>query len=397
MSKKAKIVVMKPKNKTGKKKKSSGRPPPSTMAASVKGKTQGKKPKQRAKGAVSLSVCGMRFLSAVAMPFAPESKGACIPMLSSQPSQKETCFLRFDVTASATGTIFLYPIPCLANDGVACISYTTGSTATGAPILIAADNTLSNSVAAGVTTLHKFGNLPYSIAQLTSQEAAAANQITGRVVSYGIRVNYTGTTLNQSGLFYCYHSPRHENMNINHSGGGPLGVNGVAGYLDTDISNVSRKPCELNLYPVLPTEREYSTTDHGTSNSNVIYPYSQSNLFSKIGGLQHTITEAAVSVGSPPGVIVISMLQPNAGIHVEIVQHVEFSGILADPIATPNSAHMDDLGIVSSIVENMPAIKAMHHGKSLWGVISEAAKVAARTAKKVALPVAESGLAALLL
>jgi len=397
MSKKNKLVVMKPRIKTGKKKKSSGRPPPSNMASIVTGKTKGKKSKKSAKSAVSLSLCGMRFLSGVAMPFAPESKGCCIPMLSSQPSQKETSFLRFDIAATATGTIFIYPIPCLANDGVGCIVYTTGSTATGSPFLLSASNTLSNSALAGVTTLYKFANLPYTQTQLTSNEAAGSHSITGRVVSYGVRVNYTGTTLNQSGLFYCYHSPRHENMNINQSGGGPLGINGIASYIDTDISNVSRKPCELNLYPVLPTEREYSATDVGASNYQIIYPYSQSNLLAGLGNTQVAYAEGGVNIGSPPGVIAISGLQPSAGIHVEIIQHVEYSGVLADPVATHNSAHMDDLGIVSSIVENMPAIKATHHGKGLWGIVGEAAKIAARTAKKVAIPALESGLASLLL
>jgi len=397
MSKKNKIVVLKPKSKSGKKKKSSGRPPPSNMASIVKGRTKDKKPKGRAKNNISLSLCGMRFLSGVAMPFAPESKGCCIPMLSSQPSQKETSYLRFDVTATATGNIFIYPLPCLANDGVGCIVYTTGTAATGSPILLSATNTLSNSATAGVTTLYTFNNLPYNMSQLTARENAGVNAITGRVVSYGVRVHYTGTTLNQSGLIYCYHSPRHENMNISQSDGGALGIAGIAGYIDADISNVSRKFCELNLYPVLPTEREYSATDVGATNYHIIYPYSPSNLFAGLGGTSLTYGINNINTGSPPAVVAITGLQSGAGIHVEIIQHVEYSGILADPVATHNSAHMDDLGIVSSIVENMPAIKAASKGKSLWGIVGEAAKIAARTAKKVAIPALESGLASLLL
>lgn len=384
----------------GKKKNTpTGNPINNTLQLSGRGRKRNRN--RGAKGSISklikLSKCGLRFLSAVCMPFAPESKGSCIPMLSSQPSHKETGYIRTDVTANAQGVIWLLPVPCLANDIPGLFIHRCGTAKpTGVNIIDHTTGTLANSAANGFTTYANFSNLAYSAADFGLNELNGSNKLNGRIVSYGLRVAYTGTNLNLSGLTYCYANPRHENMTLTPGLLTSNTVAGLAGFLDTDISAVSREYCELNIYPVLPEEREYSGTVPGGSVFNIYYPYSQSAYMSNTNDTTQTIAINGYNVGAPPGAIVVSGLQNNATVHVEAIIHVEYSGITADPVATLNSAHLDDMAIVSSIVENIPAIKAMDKGKSMWQCVKEAATMASKEATKFAIPAAEMALAAVL-
>jgi len=71
-----------------------------------------------------------------------------------------------------------------------------------------------------------------------------------KLVSAGLRLQYTGTVMNQSGLIVCYHSPEHANL----SG---LNYNELQAFDEVDIRAVDREPCLLSCFPVKTAELQF--------------------------------------------------------------------------------------------------------------------------------------------
>lgn len=329
------------------------------------------------------------------MPFAPESVGACIPSISSQPSYKVRAFNRFDVPASTGGNIWIFPVPTICNDTAACVYGLSGTARPTQATVLNLLSAPSNSAADGFFSVAGLINLPFSTTQINQNNAAGLPVVSGRVVSYGIRICYTGTTLAQSGLVYCYSNPRHENCAIAPGFARPVSAAEVGIYADTSIEAVSRDFCEISLYPVLPSESNYTSTDLGESTS-LYFPFSADNEWGNVSNGTSQLTVGGVSTGCPPAVICITGLSSGQTIHVEIIQHTEYSGTLAEAFATPNSTHLDDMGNATTIVENIPRMRTAHPKASLWDLVKMATAFAGKTAVKYAIPAAETALLSLL-
>lgn len=377
-------VALAPKNKKkppAKKAKVKKSPQKTSMPPSVKG---GMIPK--------LSKCGLKYLAACTMPFSPMARGACVPQLSAMNSIKTTTFTRFDVSALASGIIFIAPIASLASDGPVCITQTPTAT-DGQFIPMTGLDTLGNGGA-----LHFNKSNPYTVAQLTLTDGQGSNAVVGRIVSMGVRVTYIGTTLAMSGVSYTYSSLRHENMAISPGGIGSMSVANISSFVDTRVETISRKPIELSLSATLTTEREYSATEFGGATA-IVYPFSISQNYAITTATSSTYknptTTGGVNIGCPTAIVALTGLQPGAAVHVEIIQHLEYSGILVDPIGTPSTAHVDDMATIASIVSNLPKIKATESG-DLWGMVKDAAMEVGAEAVKYAIPAAKKSLMAML-
>jgi len=375
------LIPKKKKKSPGKKTKAKRSPQKTSIPPSIKG---GVIPK--------LSKCGLKYLAACTMPFSPMARGACVPQLSAMNSIKTTTFTRFDLTSTAAGTIWIAPIASLASDGPVCMTQTP-TAVDGNFIPMSGLDTLANGGA-----IHFNKSNPYTSTQLTLTDGQGSNVVVGRVVSMGVRVTYVGTTLNMSGVSYTYSSLRHENMAISPGGTGSISVANVASFVDTRVESVSRKPVELALSATLNTEREYSATEFGGTTA-LIYPFSISQNYAITSAASSTYknatTTGGINIGCPTAVIVFTGLQNGATLHVEIIQHLEYSGILVDPIGTPSTAHVDDMATIASIVSNLPKINATEGG-DLWSKVKEAAMEVGTEAIKYAIPAAKKSLMAML-
>lgn len=305
-----------------------------------------KGPKGRMPKGPVMSLAAAKFAAAILNPWSPESMGSYIPIGNGRPTQKTNTFQRFDVTVGTAGIGWVAVCPCLSNGAAGGILayYTTTAYAgtTCVPYLAVLTGTLN----AGVSTL-LCGNAAYSDAALSQRYTNAGfptgNEVYGRIVSCGLTASYTGTTLNEGGLLYCFTDPDHASV-IGHS------VGSLGSRLETDVSNVSRMKCELVDYPL---NDEEATLDRTTAyqaaagsllaavaapgvrpNMTAWYPFASSTAavpdsggFSQLG---------VPVVGGQPTMLVMITGTPGNTVHVEICQHCEYQGLGAEGRTTPS-------------------------------------------------------------
>lgn len=142
-----------------------------------------------------LSPCARKYIDSLIDPF--EGPGdACVPMFPSFPSLKLRVFSRGTVTVGTSGVGFVLAQHTPAND--VDNVFITGGGYAGVTI---------TSAAAGVTAARN--NSPYLATDFGASQGKAQN----RVVSWGIRVRYTGTRLNMGGTIIALHEPDHQSLN----------------------------------------------------------------------------------------------------------------------------------------------------------------------------------------
>lgn len=155
-----------------------------------------KRPKQ-SKPQIHISSCTRDYAMTLANPFDVHGKGlTCTPVI---PSLKQNVFIKgtFQTgTASGFGFLMADPFAAVAGD------INSLWTSTAATAVVVADIADANTQAAAT-------NSAYTAAQISGQEGG----IVYRVVSAGIRLRYTGTTLNQGGTIYSLSHPNHSDMN----------------------------------------------------------------------------------------------------------------------------------------------------------------------------------------
>jgi hypothetical protein len=359
--------------------------------------------KQKAK--VMLTQCTARYALACVDPFAPEARGACVPV-GSAPSQKTHAFLRFDVTIGTSGAALLYFSPALSND-CASVFYTT-STWTGSTLMpFSAGGTLG---ASGSSATLNAGwtqgshNGPYNSAKFITNEVNSTpndTQVSGKIVSAGLRTQYTGTTLNESGLYYCYHDPSHSSV----SG---LSAANIGNFGDANVEGVSRKPCTLVVHAVDADEQNYSNSvvtnpTLAASVCPLIYPFSggdyywYSNYGSTTTGfaISQSIGGYGVPVGVPVGVIGMTGVAGQT-VHVECILHFEYTGLAAAAMLTPTAPDIQGANNVITAALSVPAKKLDNPGKDVWSLMYEGLQEVAKTGIALAVPAAKAGLAMLL-
>lgn len=281
-----------------------------------------------------LSPCAQKYALAISEPFHPNATGACVPSFPSRNSQKVTAFIRGTLTTSSTTNVgFIAVVPTLANDGT--VAWTTTSAFNG--------TTLAGS-GAGVVP-RTLPNLPWSTASLLSSSGGSVPPaISGRIVSIGVRLWYSGTELNRGGVTYALCEPNHGNL---------LGMDAtnLGAYVECVKASVSRdKPAYVFTAGIDAEECQYPEHDSAATAGFPdvrVYPFSQ--------GAPATATSL---VGAAPLAIMIVSGAPSSNFEFEIVEHVEYVGAASSAMATPSHSDANGFQMVQNAAGRLPSLMA---------------------------------------
>lgn len=328
-----------------------------------------------------LPACTLKYALAVSDPFDPAARGACVPT-SANPTQKVHAFIRTDVTIGTLGIGWILITPSLANDTPSI--YTTQSGYTGQVCnVLSANNTLNVGVS------RQTHNGPYSAASFVVNNAVT-NNVYGRIVSAGCRIQYTGTTLNESGLFYCLQEPDHNSV-------AGASVTDISRYDSADIHAVSRDPCMINTYA--NDDQETQLVEATSTTLNAVYPFCQARSGFNIGfnGTGNfTDTVSGVSVGAPVSVIMFTGVTGQT-FHVEYIAHMEYAGPAASALTTAVDSDPAGTFKVITAAKTIPEKKLDRPKLSNWTAMYEALGEIAHKAAPIVVPAAQTALHALLI
>lgn len=332
---------------------------------------------------VGLSECALKYAVALADPFSPSARGACLPCYPSEPSQKVTGYIRFISSVGSGNYGFCAFSPCLAND--APIAFYTGSGFTGvdASAILTANNTPNGGI--GIATC---ANLPYTTPQL--RNVIGGGTVFGRVVSFGYRITYVGTLLNESGVYHLATSATHGN------------VTAVAGttadassFVNTVVCAITREPCESRVYPVAAGESQYTSAQTPENNlSLMVYPYSGGD--DAISGAFTYTPANGVNTGVPVAMVHFGGIQ-GAQYLIEIVQHVEYIGRLAGSVSTPNVSDQRGFEVVTAAAAKLPLKQEANPHAKPMALMKSAIGEVLHTLKPIALKALGAAFTTLLL
>lgn len=288
---------------------------------------------------VRLSKCAFKYALALADPFNPVARDACVPVYPAPASVKNTALTRINVVIGLQGVGFICFMPCLANN-MPSMFYTSALYNNSNIFPLSANNVLTTGV------LQEFTPTIYTKANLTSTNGYS--EVSGRIVSLGARIKYTGTTMNESGTYSCYVTPDHSNPL-------PVGFTPAAlgGFLETTVDNVTREPCCISIYGIAPGETQYGTTNvNGTT--ALCYPYTGGN-----SAFNQTFTyiSSTTTVASPCAIIAVTGVAGSSFL-VEVIQHSEYIGPATMSLATPSDSDTQGFEIVTAAAAQLPLRKA---------------------------------------
>jgi len=293
-----------------------------------------------------LSGCALKYALCISDPFNPGARDACIPTTPCVPTQKAMWTSRFSLNTGTGGFGFVQFTPCLASDGV--VAFSTGATYTSGVALAAL--TATNTLQIGVNNVVNFG-APYTTAQLIAGAPGQTYNVTGRIVSFGAKITYVGTNLNESGMIWTYASPTHQNVSETTA---YKTIDGLGNDTNARVCPVSRdNPCFLNTYSVTDNECNFPMQDDFANNGLAVYPYCNNNF--TINGFN--FTSNGCLVGSPVMCVgVTSGATVGGTFYVEVVTHAEYTGPLATSMLTPTVADPNGFNIVQSAAQLLPLI-----------------------------------------
>jgi len=351
-----------------------------------------------------MTKCGLKYALAVSDPFNPASRGACVPV-GGAPTGKTHAILRFDVIIGTAGVGFVVLNPSIANDMPSGFYTTALFAGTDAVPFSASGVVGSPGVSSTLATgWEKFSMpSPFNTAQLVDISSATP-EACGRIVSTGFRAQYTGTTLNESGLHYCYHDPAHNSLSA---------VNALVmgSFGDANVEGVSRRPCMQAAFAVNEMEVEFSSSTPVTAPSSIngllstLYPFSGgSHLWSTAyQSSSHWIgawRPASSSYGYPLGTPCMAYLVTGVAgqsVHIELITHFEFAGQAAQGLLTPSTSDVQSAFAVRTAALALPQMKLSAPTKSSWDLMYTSMQAIAKTAMPVLVPLAEKALMAALL
>lgn len=309
-----------------------------------------KKPKKvRSNGMPKLSMAAAKYAAALLNPWSALAGGSYIPIGNGRASQKTSSFGRFDLVIGTGGVGWAVFAPCVASNSpsiwVTSAAY-TGSSAI--PYAVA----LTNALNVGVTAV----NIPtgYTNTNLAlAYNPGSATQTTallGRVVSAGITASYTGTTLNQGGLLYCFTDPGH--LSVIGSNAASLGI-----HAETEVTNCSREKCFLVDFPLQESEtlfdRSIEYTAAGSSLTGreplcaVMYPFSSGATCGPDSAGASNFPAVANIPGQPTSIIFATGQAGNT-IHIEYCVHLEYQGNGCEGRTTPSPIDRVGYDLVNS-------------------------------------------------
>lgn len=359
---------------------------------------------------VSLTRCAMKFAMACADPFAPAARGSCVPY-GSEPTMKTSCFQRFDVTIGVNGYGAAIVCPTLVKDGP--IAFYTDNFWNGIanvplfPFATVGSNSTSFVLNTGWQAAYA-STLPFASTDMAGFQPNYGREkyLVGRIVAGGLRAQYTGTTLNQSGLFSCFVSPHHSSISS------MTYTEVIGAEADAVIRAVDREPCSIRWFPITDNEQHigYEQPWDDPRGAFSMYPLSNSgNQWIGTNGTPANVHQLPSSgttsfgVGCPIGVVYVTGIAGQT-VHMELVQHVEYSGPASSNMLTPVTADVDGTKLVVRAAASMPAklqaqVGAGNHSnntESLWSVMYDSLKEAAHETITVGVPALARGVASLL-
>lgn len=335
-----------------------------------------------------MSPCALKYALACSDALDPSARGACVPY-GSAPTMKTHAFVRTTIQLGANGFAALLFSPSTANDVPSLYHTTTAFAGFPGGQLNPWATYGSASIAATLATgwVSAAHNGPFAYSQLTEN---FSNPITavGRVVAAGARVQYTGTTLNESGIFTCYHDPTHEDISC-------FSGTQILAFADTNIEAVTRTPCTLNVFGVSETEMSLGPSiNDPTFTTRSIYPYSQGeNSWGVNLGTPFISTVGAAATygaiaGVPVGYIGITGVA-NSSVQLEYIVHLEYTGRAAAAMLTKTAADLEGTNLVREAALAVPAKKLANPMKDGWQLMREALNDAWQGAKPIVVPIAK--------
>jgi hypothetical protein len=249
---------------------------------------------------VSLPECTLKYLKALTDPFG-SVHGACIPTYPSKPSMKIRTFIQTDGFIGLAGVGFAMLSP-VYEDGTNALYYTTA----------AAPGNIFATSGVGIAT-STFSNSPFTPTDIST------GRIQGRAVACGLRIVYTGTELNKSGMTTCIVEPDHGSLN-NKS------IPNCLAYGDnvTKSDPVTRKWCTAVAVPLSADDLEY---DH--------IPY--------VKGPSGLVPFMGIFISGVPG----------SSFRIEAYLHFEAIGVAA---VSPTDNQLDPSGTAAVIAATSKAI-----------------------------------------
>lgn len=271
--------------------------------------------------AVSVSECTKRFAEALSNPWSPKALGACLPIEPVRPSMKICVKQRISTTIGANGGCFLVVSPCVAND-TAFAWYGGGAYNLSDHALIAPTAT-NTSLTAGVTAQNMTG-LPWASMDLQSPY----NRMSARIVSVGVKAQYTGTKLNEAGTWNALISP--DGVDITGASNNIAALSNVPGF---KWSPVTKKPVVLTSGPLDYEGYEWCAPDvrsAGSVPAVANYPWANEGMLS---------AAPAAMNGACPIFLMLTGGVAGQGVVFEIIVHAEYTGKLCTAL-TPS--HNDE-------------------------------------------------------
>lgn len=363
-------------------------------------------PKAKMTPTASLPPCTLKYALAIADPLSPAARGACVPY-GSNASQKVAAIIRFDTVFNAAGVIAILAAPCTAND-LPSVYYTTagyphGSATDLFPWASGGSHAAPATHAAGWATAKHNG--PYPSNQLICKGIAPAGslpfpEVSSRIVSAGYRIQYTGTTLNESGMYTCLQDPAHRCL----SG---QDVGSLQTSADTLVEATSRNPCMLRMHGIFEHEMGFSELEPNPSvvglvndvQTRNLYPFSSTNLwrtdntsadataiYLSSSGAANT---GATIAGAPSGVI-LAIGKAGESVHVEVTIHLEYVGQAPSLLYTPVSADPMGAQLVRTAALTIPAKMQSNPKGDAWGAILSGIKAGWHELKPILIPAAKA-------
>ncbi len=285
-----------------------------------------------------LSAVASKYLLSHLNPFDPIVRGAHIPTTPSYPTYKAMGFVRGTAFIGTQGVGFVSLSPTVANDSIA-VCYTTSAYAQAMAAQPPSDTgVLSGS--ANCPAIALMSNLPYKTTDITS--TTFGSKVEARIVSSCLRVQYTGTELNRSGMVYAYSDPDGDNCignaHLSSAAGSGYTIDTLSQKEATEIFPVTKKFVQVLALP--PNSICLDFTNQNATATRQVYPFSSGD----------NITFNSNSFGAHSVLIMITGV-PGQSIYFEAVTHVEYEGSgVTQSLLTESQADVVGLDAVQNIL-----------------------------------------------
>lgn len=358
------------------------------------------RPLPTASAAVKLSKCSAKYAYAISDPFSPIATGVCVPSGQATASHKVTGFVRVDSKIGTQGFAFIAISPSGARDAPQLIVSNAGYF----PSTVAILNNTGSGFATGLNVV-SVSNLPYTADNLINKSGEDSQEVTSRVVSAGVSVQYTGTALNQSGMAYLYRDPAHKNVSITPGTVSNASISSLSSNPLTTVCNFTRERCMVSDFASNSVEMNFignSDLSSGISyRTSLVYPFSGgegdlSTSSQSVGTLTYSSPAAVQYYQGAPTTIICVTGQPGQDFHVEYVVHVEYIGNLAAASYTPTDSDIQGAGMVLEAANGIQQRKTSKPEASTWSLMYEGLAYAAKKAAPVVIPLAERAIMSLL-